>query len=327
MSDTKLKVFFLASGKIAVPTLEALAKSDKINLIGVGTQPDKKAGRGNRLTPTPIGRTAEELSLAPMKVQNINAPETIENIKQLDPDFVLVIAFGQLLKEEILNLPKIDCINIHASILPFYRGASPIASVILNGEKETGISIMKMEKGLDSGPVYETLTIPIAKEDNSQTLEEKLARLSAENTINSLLKIAAGMKNTPQDHSISTHCRKIMKTDAELDWNDSASILRNKIHAYFPWPGAYFFLDSGKGLKRITLISAEICSEVTDELPGTIIDGGKSRWLIACGKKEILEIFTVKPEGKKVMNAADFLRGSRLEAGNNLNIKLNSLTK
>jgi methionyl-tRNA formyltransferase len=318
MSDKKLKVFFLGSGSIAVPSLDVLAKSDLVELIGVGTQQDKKAGRGNRMTPTPVGRTAEELGLNPWKVLNINESETVNKLQELKTDIILVIAFGQLLKEAIINLPRIGCINVHASILPFYRGASPIASAILNGEKESGVSIMEIEKGLDSGPVFEIFKTPIESTDNSNSLETKLANLSADNIINSLIKIGDGATKTLQNHDNSTHCSKIVKTDAHLDWSESASSLKNKIHAFFPWPGAYFFIETSKGAKRITTVSAGKCSEKTEELPGTLLDGEKKRWLMACGNNEILEIFTVKPEGKKIMSASDFLRGSQMKPGTNL---------
>jgi methionyl-tRNA formyltransferase len=318
MADKKLKVFFLGSGHIAVPSLAAIAQSARLELVGTGTQPDKNAGRGKKLTPTPVGRTAEELNLAPMKITNVNDPEIVAQISALKPDFILVIAFGQLLKEEIINLPSISCINVHASILPTYRGASPIASAILNGEKESGISIMEIEKGLDSGPVFKIITTPIEPNDNSETLETKLSELSAENIVDSLIEISNGAVKTIQNHQLSTHCRKIAKTDGQLDWKDSATSLRNKIQAFYPWPGAYFFIETDKGPKRITIVSAGICSESSQELPGTIVDGEKKRWLIACGNQEVLELYQVKPEGKKMMVAADFLRGSRLIPGKNL---------
>ena len=271
------------------------------------------------MTPTPVGRVADELNLDPWKINNINDPETVNALTKLEPDFILVIAFGQLLKADILNLPKIECVNVHASILPKYRGASPIASSILNGEKETGISIMKMEKGLDTGPFFEIFRVPIEPADNAETLENKLAECAAEQIYASLCKIADGAVPEEQDHENSSHCRKISKSDAHLDWNDSASTLRNKIHGYFPWPGAFFFMDTGKGSKRITLTDGEKCDDLTEAAPGTVLDGGKNRWLIACGNKEVLEVFTVKPEGKKVMSAGDFLRGSRITPGMNLN--------
>ena len=318
MADN-LKVFFLGSGSIAIPSLAALNENQHIELVGVGTQPDKKAGRGNRMTPTPVGQFADSVGLNPWKIENINNPETVSSLRDLKPDFILVIAFGQLLKEDILNLPAIECVNVHASILPAYRGASPITTSILNGDAETGISIMKMEKGLDTGPVYEIFKVTISGDDNSDTLQSRLADTAAAEIASSLRKIAEGLQPLPQDHNIATHCRKISKSDAHLDWNESATTLRNKIHAYFPWPGAYFFIETGKGPKRLTVVSADNCEEKTEAAPGTVIDGGKNRWLIACGGKSVLEILKVKPEGKKLMSSADFLRGSRIAVGMNLN--------
>lgn len=325
MTDRKIKVFFLGSGIIAVPSLLALYNDPGIELLGVGTQPDKKAGRGNRMTPTAVGQKADELGLSPWKIDNINDRTYLEQLRLLNPDFIVVIAFGQLLKESILELPKQACINVHASILPKYRGASPINSCILAGDKVTGVAFMQMEKGLDSGPVYKIIEVSINETDNTESLQQKLAETSALNISEVLSEITSG-KLTPveQDHSLATHCKKIKKQDAEIDWDLNAPEIKNCIHAYYPWPVAYFFLDSPKGPRRISIVSARLSREESAEEAGTVIDGGKKKWLMACGKGTVLEILKVKPEGKKIMPGADFLRGSQIQVGTNL--KIRSLT-
>ena len=325
MTDRKTKVFFLGSGIIAVPSMVALSEDPSIDLVGVGTQPDKKAGRGNRMTPTPVGRKADELSLNPWKIDNINNQEYLNKLHLLQPDFIVVIAFGQLLKESVLELPRISCINVHASILPKYRGASPINASILAGDKKSGITFMEMEKGLDSGPIYKILEVEIDENDNAETLQDKLAKLSALNIAGVLKDISNGkLTSVEQDHSLSSHCKKIKKTDALIDWELDAQTIRNCIHGYFPWPVAHFFLESPKGTKRISIVSAKVCQEVSQEESGTVLDGGKNRWLMACGNNTVLEILKVKPEGKQIMAGSDFLRGSQIQIGNNF--KIRSLT-
>ena len=324
MTDRKIKVFFLGSGLIAVPSLVALSSNPAVELVGVGTQPDKKAGRGNKMTATPVGQKAEQLGLNPWKIDNINDQEYLNRLHSLKPDFILVIAFGQLLKEPVLELPEVACVNVHASILPKYRGASPINSSILAGDKTTGVSIMQMEKGLDSGPVYKILEVDIDESDNTESLQNKLAELSASNIAAVLMDIKDGnLSPVEQDHSLATHCSKIQKSDGIIDWEADAQTIKNQIHAYFPWPLAYFFLETPKGSKRVSVISAGSCQETSTEDPGTVLDGGKNRWLTACGNNTVLEILEVKPEGKKIMSGADFMRGSQIKAGDNL--KVNTL--
>ena len=325
MTDRKIKVFFLGSGIIAVPSLIALHDDPGIELLGVGTQPDKKAGRGNRMTPTAVGQKADELSLKPWKIDNINKQDYLNQLNSLNPDFIVVIAFGQLLKEPILELPKKACINVHASILPKYRGASPINSCILAGDTVTGVTFMQMEKGLDSGPIYKILEVNINETDNTESLQNKLAETSALHIPEVLSEIISDkILPVEQDKSLATHCKKIKKSDAFIDWDLTAQEIKNRIHAYFPWPVAHFFLESSKGSKRISITSAQLSLEETTEEAGTVIDGGKNRWLIACGKSTVLEILKVKPEGKKIMPGADFLRGSQIQVGTNL--KIRSLT-
>lgn len=325
MTDRKIKVFFLGSGIIAVPSLVALNDDPSIDLIGVGTQPDKKAGRGNRMTPTPVGQKADELGLDPWKIENINDQDYLNKLHSLQPDFIVVIAFGQLLKEPVLELPKVSCINAHASILPKYRGASPINASILAGDKKTGITFMEMEKGLDSGPVFKILEVEIDENDNTETLQEKLADISAFNIATILKEISNGkLRPVEQDHKLASHCKKIKKTDALIDWEVDAQTVKNCIHGYYPWPVAYFFLEGPKGPKRISIVSAKASQEVSNEESGTVLDGGKNSWLMACGNNTVLEILKVKPEGKQIMAGSDFLRGSQIQVGNNF--KIRSLT-
>ncbi|MCM8536102.1 MAG: methionyl-tRNA formyltransferase [Lentisphaeraceae bacterium] len=327
MTANKTKVFFLGSGDIAVPSLRALHENDAIELVGVGTQPDKKAGRGNKLTATPVGKAADDLSLAPWKIDNINQEKYVDRLKDLCPDFILVIAFGQLLKEVILNLPKLACVNVHASILPDYRGASPINSCLLNGDTVTGVSIMQMEKGLDTGPVYEIITQNISEDDNALTLKAKLAKLAGENIVSALDKISSGSVSAEtQNHEKANHCSKIAKNDALISWDMSAQEINNRVKAYFPWPGTFTFFETNKGPRRLVVTKAAL-SDLTDknEAPGTVLPGDKKKLFVKCGDDSVLELLQVKPEGKGIMNAADFLCGGQIKAGSTLTQNLTNL--
>jgi methionyl-tRNA formyltransferase len=317
MADQKLKVFFLGSGDIATPSLQALHESRSIELLGVGTQPDKKAGRGNKMTPTPVGVLAEKLGLDPWKISNINNSSYIERLKALMPDFILVVAFGQLLKLDVLNLPKFGCINVHASLLPRYRGASPINTALLNGDQKTGVSIMKMERGLDTGPVYEVFTHKISQDDNAGTLENGLAQLAATNIVDSLHKIYSGSVHAiAQDDKQASHCGKIAKDDALINWDLTSNDIFNRIRAYFPWPGSFTYFSTTKGPKRLTVVKAiPVEHEQQHAQPGTVLNSPKNTFFVACGQNTALEILQLKPEGKNLMNAAEFLCGGQLQAG------------
>ena len=316
MTEKKLRVYFLGSGRIAVPSLQALYNDERIELCGMGTQPDKPKGRKKHLHPTPVGKWAAENSLEIDKPQSVNTPEFVEKMNQLKPDLILVIAFGQLLKETILELPRLGCVNVHASILPKYRGASPIASVILSGDTETGVSIMQMEKGLDSGPVFSVEKVTIADEDTAWTLEDKLADKAADCLVDTVLRIdSAELNSVVQDHEQATHVTKISREDARIDWQHSASTLVRRLRAFTPWPGAFFSVATKKGPKRVQVTAAQTFESEEEAVPGTVINAGKKKIVIACGEGTFLELLRVVPEGKKEMSATDFRNGGQVSPG------------
>lgn len=234
-----MKVVFLGTPDFAIPTLDKLVEKD-YNVELVITQKDRRRGRGKKLQYTPIKKRALELGLEVYQPDNINSKESVEKIKELEPDFIIVIAFGQILKKEILNLPKYSCINVHASLLPRYRGAAPINWAIINGEKETGISIMEMDTGLDTGDVYRMKAIPIDKSDNYLTIHDKLAQLGAEELVKALEDISSGKAiKTPQDDKLSTYAPMIYKETGKINWNKSANEIDNLVRGVTPWPSAY----------------------------------------------------------------------------------------
>jgi methionyl-tRNA formyltransferase len=310
----KLKIYFLGSGDIAVPVLDELVNSAEIELVGVGTQQDRPAGRKRQLHPTPVGQYAGKNSLAIDKPASVNDSAFIAGLRELAPDVILVISYGQLLKSDILELPEISCLNIHASLLPKYRGASPIVHAILNHDSRTGNCFMEMEKGLDTGPVYRTVELPLDGNEYADSLEADLGRLAADNVIATLLDIAAGnLLAVTQDNQLATVVGKIRKNDGIIDWRRQASGIEAMVRAFYPWPGAIFELKTVKRSLKLRITAAKIHHEISGK-PGEIIQADKQGLMIACGSGA-LEILKVVPQGKKEMRGVEFLNGCHLEIG------------
>jgi methionyl-tRNA formyltransferase len=309
------KIYFVGSGDIAVPIIDKIYQSEKLNLVGICTQQDRPAGRKKTLLPTPVGLWAEEHKINIDKPASINNKDFISELKEIAPDIILVVSYGQILKADFLALPKLKCINVHASLLPKYRGASPINAVILNGEKSTGISFMEMEKGLDTGAVYYEIIQDLNGTEKADVLEDVLGKMAGSRVVNVLLDIAEG-KIVPQkqDNSAATYVGKIKKTDGLIDWTFSADKIEKIIRAYYPWPGGYFFVKSKKNQKKISVIDSKIRDDLTGK-PGEVISANKKEWVIACGDGKSLELQNIIPEGKKMMSGSDFLRGSNIPVG------------
>jgi len=308
-----LKVYFLGAGVISVPVLQKVYESDQIELVGIGTQPDRLAGRKKTLVSTPVGAWAQENGIEIDKPNSVNSREYLDHLKELDPDFILVISFGQLLKEEILNLPKVSCVNIHASLLPELRGASPIIASLLNLCDKTGVAFMKMDKGLDTGPVYKMFEHVISDTERCDELEMNLGNLSADHVVETLQQIASGeLRHTDQDDSKSTYTGKVKKSDGVIDWNKSADAVRAMVRAYYPWPGATFRYERKKGPVVIRITDAEIVD--MQGKPGEVLVADKKEWIVACGEKAI-KLNKIVPQGKGEMGGADFLRGCQIPVG------------
>ena len=311
MVHNNIKVYFIGAGLISVKPFEILMQSKNIDLLGAATQPDKPSGRKRIPMPTPLGQFALDHDFNIDKPQSVNSPDFILYLKKLNPDIIIVASFGQILKKEFLAIPKISCVNLHASILPKYRGASPITQVILDKCDTTGVSFMKMDEGLDTGPVYCISTCPI-NNYNALQLELTLAQIAADNIIKVLENIFNNqLKPIPQDNSIASYAGKIKKSDGLIDWNQSAENISAKIRAYYPWPGAFFKLQTPKKQITLTITQAIVFNESITESynPGTTVFADKKRWVIACGDNSFLELCKLKPEGKKEMTGPEFVRG------------------
>jgi methionyl-tRNA formyltransferase len=310
----KIRIYFMGSGKIAVPVVQALAEADNINLLGIGTQVDQPAGRGKEKRPTPVGQFAAEKKLKADKIESVKDPVFMDKMRSLNLDFMVVVSFGQILRQELLDIPGCCCLNVHASILPEYRGASPISAAILNGDAGSGVAFMRMDKGLDTGPVYKILKMPLQGNEYADSLENKLGNLAAENIVEVLEQIKNGQLTArEQDEKKATLTSKVKKNDGKIDWNLAAEKIEAMIRAYHPWPGVYFILPDKKGQIKLNVIEARCVNDAAGEA-GEILQADKKALIIACGEGA-LEILKLIPQGKKEMSGPAFLNGHRLIAG------------
>ena len=308
-----IRVYYLSSGRLGIHLLDALLHDDRIDLVGIGSQPDKPCGRKNKTAPTPLAAYAEEHGCIVDKQERVNAPDFLDRLRGMDLDFLVVASFGQLLKPALLEIPKHGCFNVHASLLPKFRGASPISAAIREGETVTGVSFMSMDPGLDTGPVYSQLTVPIDKNDNTDSLVDKLGIRAADAICDVLESIQNGtLRPTPQDCSCATYAGKIRKTDGAVAWGVPAKELECKIRAFSPWPTVYMLAPTNKGLKRLQITKAEVVKLSTPcACPGTVLAQDASGITVACAQ-DAIKICRLVPEGRKDMSAADFLRGTQI---------------
>lgn len=297
----------MGTPQFAVQPLRALAAAGH-EIAGVVTRIDKPAGRGKVMTPPPVKLVAGEMGLAVFQPRRVRDPEFIENLRTIAPEAIVVAAYGQILPDEVLTLPQFGCINIHASLLPAYRGAAPINWAIICGERETGNTIMLMDAGMDTGAILMQDRIAIDPQDTAGALTEKLSWLGAKLITRALPLIASGqLTPVPQDGSKATLAPLLKKEDGRIDWGLSATDIHNRVRGLSPWPGAFSVLD-GKMIKIITSDVVEGSGE-----PGMLYENNGAL-NIGCGSG-MLRVLSLQPEGKKVMPAAEFLRGQRGVAG------------
>jgi methionyl-tRNA formyltransferase len=309
-----MRILFIGTGDIGLPSLEWLLSTPKHEVVGVITQPDKPAGRKLVLTPPEVKVRALAAGLTvlqPPKIRHI-----VDELKAFEADVAVVVGDGPILPKSVLEVPRLACLNIHASLLPKHRGASPIQAAIREGDSETGVTIMFMDEGLDTGDILLMDRMPILPTDTGGVLHDKLALAAPASLEKALDLIAAGNPpRTPQDNALSTHCGKLKREDGRLDWTRSATELERLIRAYNPWPGTSCLLPDGKPLKvhRATIIEGDACP-----VAGTIISADpKVSLIVSCGRG-LLKLEEVQAEGGKRLPAADFLRGHALEVGSKL---------
>jgi methionyl-tRNA formyltransferase len=306
MENSSLKIAFLGTPNIACPTLEKLIEDPRFEVLAVITQPDQKVGRKQILTAPPVKELAEQHQVPVFQPAKLRKDqELLKHLKNLQLDFLIVIAYGQILSKETLEIPKIAPINIHGSILPKYRGASPIEQALLNGDSETGISIMQMSEKMDEGAVYQIFKLSINQTDNNFSLREKMAELSANKLPETLLKIASGkLQPTEQNHQEATYCQKISKQDGLINpLTESAEEIFHKFQAYFTWPGITWNHQN----RNFKLLKVAYNSQTLK--PGTT-QITKDQFLLGT-TSTALEILEIQMEGKKALPIKEFISGNK----------------
>lgn len=302
-----MRIIFIGTAELGVPTLRALAQ--KHSVIAVVTQPDRPAGRGLKLQPSPIKIEALRLGLTVYQPKKIS--QEIETIKRLSPDLLFVAAYGQILPGEILKLPRLGAVNLHASLLPKYRGAAPIPWAIINGEKLTGLTTFLMDESIDTGPILLQREFPISEEDTAGTLTEKLSALAPELVLQTLEGLEqAALVPRPQDDRTAGYAPKIKDELGELDWSQSAQRLHNLIRGLNPKPGAYTFFKN----LRLKVYRSKVVSAVPSGEPSQIVQLSKEGFVIRCGEGA-LELLEVQPQARARMRALDFVNGYKLKVG------------
>lgn len=295
----------------AVPALEALIKSDFIEVIAVVTNPDRPVGRKQIMTPPPVKVLAEKYGVPVLQPDRIKKPEWVEKIKELNPELIVVAAFGQIIPKEILDIPKYKTLNIHGSSLPLLRGPSPIPYAILEGHKKTGNTIMLVDERMDHGPILAQEELGIAEKETAETLFEKMAKMGAELLMKTLpLWIDGKITPREQDHKKATYCKIITKEDGRIDWSDNAENIERKIRAFTPWPGTFcFFQDQNGDQKRLKIIEADIaeCGDKTPQETGILFI--KNNDILVQTSKDCLKLIKLQPEGKNPLSAEEFING------------------
>jgi len=303
-----LRIVFMGTPQFACPTLQMLLDR-KENVVAVVTQPDRPKGRGQQLQQPPVKELAASCGIPVLQPQKVRVPEAVEEIRAFAPDLIVVVAFGQILPKALLDIPRLGCINVHASLLPRYRGAAPLNWCLINGETETGVTTMLMDVGLDTGDMLVKRAIPILPDEDAGSLHDRLAILGATAMAETLDLLAAGrLAPQKQDDSLSCYAPMLKKELGQIDWQKNPAEIRNLVRGITPWPGAYTRLD-GRLLKLFTAHTA-----AGEGIPGTVLRADGSGLEIACHGGSI--VFTdLQLEGKKRMSAADFLAGYRVAPG------------
>lgn len=305
-----MNIVYMGTPEFAISPLENLYKED-FNISLVVSQKDKPKGRGKKLLPTPVKKKAEELNLEVFQPDNINSKKSIKKLKEIGPDFIVVAAYGQILKRELLSIPKYGCVNIHASLLPKYRGAAPINWAIINGEKKTGITIMEMVEKLDAGDMYLKESIEIKEDDDTTSIHDSLSKLGGKLIVEALRGVVSGqIVPESQDDSKSTYAPMLYKKMGRIDWKKSGKKIKNLVRGLKPWPSAYtFYNDNNMKIHRV-----ELSSKVKGKKDGEITKVSNDGIFVNCKDCSVI-IKELQFPGKRKMDVGDFIRGNEIEVG------------
>ena len=307
---SRLRIIFMGTPEFALPALQALHDSPHI-LALVVTQPDRPRGRGRKLTPPPVKLAAAELGYPVFQPESVKTEQSLEILREYRPDLFVVVAFGHILPKRLLEMPAMGAVNLHASLLPKYRGPAPIQWAIINGESETGVTSMLMDAGLDTGEILMADKTPIQADDTAGTLHDRLSRLSADVLKKTLAGFASEtIRPMAQNHALATYAPLLKKSDGHLDWSRPAPDLERLIRGLSPWPGAFTYW----GEKRLNIFRAEVRPQSEDAPPGTVIRAFDNELRVAAGK-EALSILEIQGASGRRMEIGEFLKGSPIPAG------------
>jgi methionyl-tRNA formyltransferase len=305
-----MRIVFMGTPAMAVPSLLALIEAGH-EVAAVVTQPDRPKGRGGRVAVSPVKAAATERGIPVLQPERVKEPGFVEAFGALSPDAAVVIAFGQILPRALLDIPKFGCINIHASLLPHYRGAAPINWAIARGERETGLTTMRMDPGMDTGPVYLTAATPIGPEEDAEELTERLSEMAGPLIVETLEKVAGGLAPTPQDDGAATYAPLLTREDGRIRWDRPAREVVDHVRAFVPWPGS-FTAYRGERWKVTRAKMGE--SHARGAEPGTILRVDGDSLLVAAGDGSI-RIFALQPPGSRAMSVQAYLNGHAVEKG------------
>lgn len=306
-----MRILFMGTPDFAVPSLEALVGAGH-QICGVFTQPDKPKNRGMKLQAPPVKECALAHDIPVYQPVKLRDGTALALIQELDPELIVVAAYGRILPDDILAAPPKGCINVHSSLLPNYRGAAPINWAVLNGDKETGVTIMHMAHDLDAGDIISQASTPIDPDETVVTLHDRLAQLGAQLLVETVAQIDAGTATrTPQDHEKATLAPMLGRGLSPMDFNRPARQLHDQVRGLIPWPAAVTTL----GDKRCKVFRTVVSADSTDAVPGTVLAAGKEGLTVACGQGTVLRLEEIQPDGGKRMKAADYLRGRPVVAG------------
>ena len=306
-----MRIVFICTGEIGVPTLQALMSSNH-EVAAVVTQPDKPVGRDQRIEPPSIKKALIGTTISILQPAKIKDQTAIESLRALEPDVIAVMAYGQILPRQVLEIPRLACLNLHASLLPRWRGAAPIQAAIAAGDRESGITVMYMDEGLDTGDILLHRKIDIRSDDTGGSLHDRLAQIAPDALLESLRLLGKGnAPRIPQDNSVASSAPKLSREDGRIEWSESAEVIERKIRAFDPWPGAFTSIWDGlhEQSVKLKIFSSAVIPDIQRE-PGTIVHANDDGLVFATGKGA-LALREVQLEGKRPMSAGEFVRGHR----------------
>lgn len=308
-----LRTVFMGTPRFAVPSLAALAATENVTLVLCN--PDRPSGRGQTVVPPPVKEEALRLGIPVYQPEKARHPDSVARVAAESPDLIVVAAYGHILPKSILDIPRIAPVNVHASLLPGYRGAAPINWAVARGETVTGITIMRMDEGMDTGPMLHVRELPIGEQDNAGTLYEKLAVLGAEALVEALAKLRAGtLAETPQDNAKATYAPMLKKEHGRIDWSRPAKEIRDLVRGMTPWPVA----TADHGGKALKVIAAAVApAGAPPGTPGEVVSVDRAGIAVACGEG-VVRLTVVQPEGGKAMDAWAYAQGRRVAKGDRL---------